>query len=320
MKRQPRPEAVAGDAARLGEELRDARLALGLTVDDLAASLRIRRVYLVALEEGRVRDLPAPAYALGFGRSYSAALGLDADEFVRRFRDSGGPAAPRKTDLVFPEPVPERGVPAGAVILVGAVLALGAYVGWYQWSGGGGRTVDAVPPLPARLEPATREGSPPETPPPVAVLPAPPVAGAVAGAPRPGASPAAVPPAATIADAPAPPRPEEPGRIVLRAKAETWVQVRDRPGGPILVNRVLRPGETWAAPAGDGLLLSTGNALGLEILVDGQPAPGLTGNQAVRRDVPLDPDRLKVGVAPPVPVPPVPVPPVASPAARPAPQ
>ncbi len=303
MKRQPRPEAPTGDAARLGEELRDARLAQGLSVEDLAASLRIRRVYLVALEEGRPRDLPAPAYALGFLRSYSAALGLDADACVRRFRDSGGRAAPRQTDLVFSDPVPDRGVPAGAVILLGAVLALGAYAGWYRWSGSGDRTVDAIPPLPARLEQVVQEGSPPE-PPPLAATSVPP-----ADAARPGA------PVAPIAAAPPRPAGEGAGRMVLRARAETWVQVRDGQGGPVLVNRVLRPGETWAAPARGGLLLSTGNAAALEILVDGQPGLGLTGNQAVRRDVPMDPERLKAGVAPPPAAPQA-----ASPAARPAPR
>ncbi|MBK1660723.1 hypothetical protein CKO45_21100, partial [Paracraurococcus ruber] len=114
----------------------------------MAQALRIRRVYLSALEDGRIRDLPAPAYAVGFVRTYARALGLDADEMVRRFREASGPTVARKTDLVFPEPVPDRGVPAGAVILGGVVLAIGAYVGWYQWSGSGNRVVDAVPPPP----------------------------------------------------------------------------------------------------------------------------------------------------------------------------
>ncbi|MDB5371941.1 MAG: hypothetical protein JWP04_583, partial [Belnapia sp.] len=155
MKRSMRPEPSAGEAARLGEELRDARLTLGLSIEDIAVSLRIRRPYLVALEEGRVRELPAPAYAVGFVRTYAKALGLDDDAMVRRFRDASGSVVQRKTDLIFPEPVPERGVPAGAVILVGAVLAIGAYIGWYQWSGSGTRTVDTVPPLPSRLEQIT---------------------------------------------------------------------------------------------------------------------------------------------------------------------
>jgi len=314
MKRLTRPEAApVGEAARLGEELRDARLALGLSVEDLAASLRIRRGYLVALEEGRLRDLPAPAYALGFVRSYARALGLDEGEMVRRFREVSGPAVRRKTDLVFPEPVPERGVPAGAVMLLGAVLAVGAYIGWYQWSGSGDRTVDAVPPLPPRLEQMARDESAPEPAapeasagivPPPTVQPAP--SSAVAATvprvvvPTP-AEPAPVP-APDIAPPPpvatAPPQPAE-GRVVLRAKADSWVQVREGRGGPVLVNRVLRPGESWAAPAKEGLLLSTGNAGGLEILVDGQVVPGLGPGRAVRRDVPMEPERLKAGLPPP---------------------
>ena len=318
MNRLTRPDAAAaGEAARLGEELRDARLALGLSVEDIAASLRIRRGYLLALEEGRLRDLPALAYALGFVRSYARALGLDEDEMVRRFREVSGPAVQRKTDLVFPEPVPERGVPAGAVMLLGAVLAVGAYIGWYQWSGSGIRTVDAVPPLPPQLEQMADEGSAPEPPavaepvplPPTVAEPVPPPpiqptpSSAVAAtvprvvAPAPAAPEPAPAPEAPLAAA-APPRPEE-GRVVLRAKAEAWVQVRERPGGPILVNRVLRPGESWTAPAKEGLLLSTGNANGLEILVDGQVVPGLGPGRAVRRDVPMEPEKLKAGLAPP---------------------
>ena len=38
---------------------------------------------------------------------------------------------------------------------------------------------------------------------------------------------------------------------------------------------------------------------GLDIVVDGQVAPGLGAAQAVRRDVPLVPDRLRAGVPPP---------------------
>jgi cytoskeleton protein RodZ len=149
MKRFNRAEAPpSADAARVGEELRDAREASGLSIEDMSQALRIRRVYLVALEEGRMRDLPSPAYAWGFVRNYANALGLDADEMVRRFRDSAGPAVPRRHDLIFPEPVPERGMPTGILVLVGAVLAIGAYIGWLNWSSPSNRTVDAIPAVP----------------------------------------------------------------------------------------------------------------------------------------------------------------------------
>lgn len=299
MKRGARPQPNPADAARLGEELREAREAQGWSIDDLAANLRIRRVYLIALEEGRVRDLPAPAYAIGFVRSYARTLGLDDDAMVRRFREASGPVTARKTDLVFPEPVPDRGVPAGAVVLLGAVLAVGAYVGWYQWSGNADRVVDAVPAPPPRAEPVAATAPPVVSEPP----PPPPASAPVAapgGAPRPAGAPG---PGGTIAAAPttggavpaAPPAVADAGRIALRARGEAWVQVRER-AGPVVLNRVLRAGESWSVPARDGLLLSTGNVGGLDVVVDGQVAPWLGSAQAVRRDVPLDADRLKAGI------------------------
>jgi cytoskeleton protein RodZ len=79
---------------------------------------------------------------------------------------------------------------------------------------------------------------------------------------------------------------------VLRAKSETWLQVRE-PKGPVLLNRVLRAGDAWVVPAKPNLVLSTGNAAGTEVLVDGvlAPLPGAGGT--IRRNIPLDADALK---------------------------
>jgi cytoskeleton protein RodZ len=328
MKRSSRLTDTSGaEAARVGEELRDSRLSLGLSVEEMAQRLRIRRPYLEALEEGRVRDLPGPAYAVGFVRAYAVALGLDADEMVRRFRDLSGAAVNGKTNLVFPEPVPERGVPAGAVVVVGAVLAIGAYVAWYNISGTGNRSVDFVPPVPERLEAAAEQGRsqlpgreaarqaspvPPAGSLPLGALPPP---GGIAATSSPGANTAAqaatvplappppvVPPAPVAAAPVAPPAVVIPGlpdgtRVALRARADgpdgAWVQVRDGRSGQVLVNRVLRPGEAWAVPVRDGLLLDTGRAQGLEIVVDGAISEVLEGLVGVRRNIPLAPDRLR---------------------------
>lgn len=332
LKRTTRGDAAAGEAARVGAELREARQSLGLGVDDVAASLKIRRVYLDAIEEGRVRDLPAPAYAVGFVRTYARALGLDEAGLVRRFRDGAAGAATKRADLVFPEPVPERGVPAGAVILLGAVLAVGGYVGWYQWSARQERVADVVPPLPPRLEAVVPPSAPMAPPPaiappptqgsgaggtpngvPAATVPRPPPAGPLvlpgtvppavtlppSATPPPLPGPTAVPaPAAAPPPSASPPRGPDDGRITLRARSDAWVQLRERGNGAILVNRTLRAGEVMAVPARDGLLLTTGNAAGLEVLVDGQAAPGFAPGNGVRRDVAMDPDRLKTTVIP----------------------
>ena len=324
LKRIPRKADTSGaEAARVGEELRDSRLALGLSVEEMATRLRIRRPYLEALEEGRIKDLPGAAYAVGFVRTYAVALGLDPDEMVRRFRDLSGAAVTGKTNLVFPEPVPERGMPAGTVVVCGAVIAVVSYVAWFNWSGGGSRSVDVVPPVPPRLEQAAeqgraqfpgREGAARGEPGalPLAALPPP---GGVNAAPPPGANtaaqaatmPAAPPPPVVAAVPPPPPPALIPGlpdgtRVALRAKATSadgsWVQVRDPRSGQVLLNRVLRPGEHWPVPVRDGLLLDTGKADGLEIVVDNAFSPALEGLVGVRRNIVLEPDRLRQRLVP----------------------
>ena len=99
------------------------------------------------------------------------------------------------------------------------------------------------------------------------------------------------------APAPAPGGGEEKGRIVVRAKMNSWIQVRDDTVNELLFTRMLRVGDSYAVPGRQGLKLSTGNAGALEILVDGEPVPSIGGKGTVRRNVILDAERLKAGTA-----------------------
>jgi cytoskeletal protein RodZ len=85
-------------------------------------------------------------------------------------------------------------------------------------------------------------------------------------------------------------------RIVLKATQDAWVQVRDRQG-TLLLTRVLRVGDSYQVPNQDDLTLLTGNAGGLEILVDGRALAPLGPVGAVRRNIPLNPDSLLGGAA-----------------------
>jgi cytoskeleton protein RodZ len=279
MKRSARTENSPQEAARVGEELREARLALGVSVEDAATQLRINKRYLQALEEGRVKDLPGAAYAVGFVRSYATALGLDPDDAVRRFRDVSGTAVAKSGELVFPEPVPRRGIPTGILAAIGVAIALFGYVAWYQWSGRGERVVDSVPPLPPQLERA---------------------ADTTAGrdsASAPAIEPPAPPPPPVVAARPAPPIDPDKPRVVIRAKGESWVQIRDNPGNRVLADRVLRSGETIEIPNRPGIVLTTGKAENLDILLDGQDVDPF-GGPGVRRNIALEPDRLRSPPAP----------------------
>ena len=294
-------------APKAGADLRAARERVGWSLSEMADGLRIRYQYLEALEDGRINELPGNAYALGFMRTYATALGLDPDEIARRFRAEAA-EVDQKTELTFPVPVPARGVPAGALVLLGVVLAVGVYVGWYRLSGDGRLPAETSTLIPARLAPLAEQAVPMSVPPLLPTLaqtskrPAAPaedpvqrqtVAEADAVVlPAPAVSPtqaAAAPAPAAIGATPA-----DQAHIVLRANADAWIQVRDR-SGTILLNRTLHAGDTWEVPPKSNLLMTTGNAGGTDLIVNGAVAPSLGGSGAVRRDVPLDPDLLKDG-------------------------
>ncbi|MBV8914546.1 MAG: DUF4115 domain-containing protein [Acetobacteraceae bacterium] len=294
-------------ASRVGAELRAARLRLGWTLPELAQGLRIRLPFLQAIEDGRVADLPGSTYAVGFVRTYASALGLDADEVARRFRAEAHEVN-RKTELTFPTPVPERGVPAGAVVLLGLVLAAGAYAAWYKFSDSR-RADPGVAAIPERLAPLADRVAPASniSPQVASILPPPAPAASQSNTPPTSAAAAPAPPAlppisvpvpvpVPVAVTPPPPPAQsaaDASRVVLRFKADSYVQVRDKQG-PVLLNRVMRAGETWPVPKGPGLLMTTGNAGGTEILVDGQSAAPLGVAGAVKRDISLEPEAIKM--------------------------
>lgn len=450
-------------ATGVGALLKASRLRIGEDLRDIADVLKIRYVYLEAIEDGRFGDLPGATYSVGFIRTYAEHLGLDSDEVIRRFKDQLVEKTPG-SDLVFPEPIPEMGIPGGAIVFIGILVAVVAYGVWYINTSKDGFIAELISPVPERLarqdsidkpgkkladkpveKPAetpaseaapeapsgeTAEISPAETtslattpgetpsseaapaetassaPPPgetpsseaapvekdlpdsarieaimaeviqdlasgVEIAPAPaPIAetfppesastpespresAAAEPAPAPTTEPApaetsreASPaPAPESQDASPPPEPvsgpsvvpmdmipparpvgepatretpaapetaalpavpaettpspggEEKGRIVVRAKMNSWIQVRDDTVNELLFTRMLRVGDSYAVPGRPGLKLSTGNAGALEILVDGEPVPSIGGEGTVRRNVFLDAERLKAGTA-----------------------
>lgn len=297
-------------AARAGADLAEARERLGLSLHDLAYNLKIRAAHLMALEAGRICDLPGSAYALAFVRTYACALGLDPEEMVHRFRTETADFN-RRPDLTFPVPLPERGLPTGAVMLLGVILAFGAYVGWYRLSGEGRLPAETIATVPERLAPLAEQAiSPPvdaaeRTPArnlttpsglPVVPVPMPMVISPTSAAAATPSAAATDTPAAQGASPVAPPPAADGTRIVLRATADAWLLVKDRTGA-IVLNRTLKPGETWSVPVRADLTLTTGNAGGTEIVVDGAAVPSLGVAGSVRRDIALDPVRLKDGSA-----------------------
>jgi len=97
---------ISGDtesqSETVGQELRAARLRRGDEIAQVSRALKIRKDHLEALENSRLEDLPGKTYAIGFVRSYARHLGLDAAQYVERFkREISGQA-----DDLHREPAP----------------------------------------------------------------------------------------------------------------------------------------------------------------------------------------------------------------------
>lgn len=144
------PETESFDAAELGAMMREMRENLGHDLDAVARDLRIRLVYLEAIESGRLSDLPGNAYVSGFLRSYSDFLGLEGEEIVRRFKMAGAEIS-NQPQLHLPSPVEEGRLPTASILLVAAVIAAAAYGGWYYMSGSGKGPMETVASLPKEL-------------------------------------------------------------------------------------------------------------------------------------------------------------------------
>jgi cytoskeleton protein RodZ len=311
--------------SRIGGELRDARERLGWEIDAVAEALRLKPAFIRAIETGDIQGLPGTAYAVGFVRTYATALGLDPNEAIRRFRAERDEVN-RKTELDFPAPVPQRGIPAGALVLVGAVVAIAGYIGWYHYSGRSDRTASAVDPVPTHLEPLA---PPTPTPRMAVVTPAAPKPAVVAVNPTPSGplpndadvSPssaaaavpmpapvviAAPPPAATAPmvaeNTPAVPAPvanaaavAAPGTMVIQATADAWIEIKNGTGR-VVYQKVLHSGDSYTVPDQPQLTLTTGNASGTQIVLGGNTLGSLKGH--VLRNLPLDPDSLKAQIVP----------------------
>jgi len=319
---------ISGDSESplqtVGQDLRAARLRRGDEIAQVSRALKIRKDHLEALEGDRLEDLPGKTYAIGFVRSYARHLGLDATEYVERFkRDISG----RAEDKVHePAPIHQdegRRLPQGWRIITGAVVILIGWGAWHLLSSGTSSSNQPVPPAPVLNPP--KPAAPPKpvapaqtatpspaasTTPPItdtnqeAAATPPPAAGAKTPAtslPPASAAATASPTAASGAAVPAVPTTNGAGtvygslnqnpRVILRARGDVRVTVKNAEGQMIL-NRDLKSGDSYQVPNTPGVTLATNNAGAIEMDLDGI-AMGRAGTpQQILGKVSLDPQSL----------------------------
>lgn len=115
-------QAVPAQAALdVGAALRAGRLKKGHTLEAIGQRTRIPRKFLLALEENRFEDFPAPVYLRGFLKSYCENLDLDFEPLWKTLspdRPAAAAAAPQEP----PAESEGEGLRTDAVA-IGAILA-----------------------------------------------------------------------------------------------------------------------------------------------------------------------------------------------------
>ncbi|TES89934.1 MAG: helix-turn-helix domain-containing protein [Anaerolineales bacterium] len=79
---------------RVGRELRQAREAKSLSIEQVSREIRIRSRYLEAIEEGDLGTLPSAVHVRGFLRSYAEFLELNSDELLSALRQQTTRSSP----------------------------------------------------------------------------------------------------------------------------------------------------------------------------------------------------------------------------------
>lgn len=239
----------------VGERLRAAREARGLTLAQVAGETRIPQRHLQTIETGNFAALPARTYAISFARNYAKMVGLDPEEVAAAVRaelnviDPGQRANPASFEPGDPARVPSRALVWLTVIAVVLVLA-----GLFAFA----RTffVPAAE-LPSLVEPETEQAAQTEDA---------------------GGTPAAAPTG---------------GAVVFTALEDgIWVKFYDAQGRQ-LMQKQMALNEQYTVPAdASGPQLWTGRPDALAITIGGRPVPRLSEQERVMRDVPVSAEAL----------------------------
>lgn len=263
---QSRADDSARDAGRdiAGLHLRAAREAQGLSRADVAARTKIAERHLLSIEESRFGDLAARTYAVGFARSYARAVGLDEGVIAQQVRRQlDAEADVRPVTVPSFEPGDPARVPSRRlawVAAIGVIVVIGLLLVF--WS--------------SYLRP---EGTLPDL--------------------TSDATPTATAPASRSAAPSAPAPVPVDGPVVLSAPVgQVWIKVTDASGAQV-VQKELKQGETWTAPAGvAGLQLRTGRPDALQIVVGGKAIPRLSDKPQLMSGISLNGRDLLVRLTP----------------------
>jgi len=185
-KAQPAAATSTLEKRSVGESLKEARTAQGLTLEQVATELRIELPQLEALEADRFERIGVPVFVKGYLRQYGTRVGVDPRDLLARYAEQ----TKLKEVLVQPsKTIKLRDERQITVWVIAALAILVVIVGLAAWWVGAGGSPAASPPT---VAPSTGSGAKPAS-------------AAPAAAPEPATAPAsgsAAPPAESAPSSP----------------------------------------------------------------------------------------------------------------------
>lgn len=263
--------------ASFGENLQREREMRGVTLQEISAATKISVRFLHALEEEEFAKLPGGIFTRSFIRAYARYLGLDEERVLAEYHLVVQPRPDVDlTRLTVTNPEAKRETSRAPILtLVLAVVLVGGGYGIFRYSRRAAEPARSVPApaqvsLPAPSAAPAREVS---TPAPAPESAQPSAERSTATSPT-GASSGA--PTVTTSPVSASLQPTMPGIAVVEeglvlqvaATERAWVAV-DVDGKTVL-QRVLNPGEIQTLKAKESFDVTTGNAQGIILTLNGE--------------------------------------------------
>jgi cytoskeletal protein RodZ len=249
--------------AQLGEMLRSAREAKGVSLAQAEAATMIKRVYLQALEDDDHTLLPGAVYTKGFLRNYATYLGLDPNHVLSAYHREYPELS---QDIVAPSAIKPHGTSqliTGGTLASAVLVLVIAFFSVYVY-----RQVQAF----RQASPAASTADAVATP---TAIPPTPTALAVAAVSIPStATPAPQPTATPVLNA---------AQVTAKVNQDAWMQVQI--DGQTAFEGVLKAGQTQTWTGKDDVFLWVGNAGGVNVTFNGTDLGALgAAGQVVKKD------------------------------------
>ncbi|MCL2669312.1 MAG: DUF4115 domain-containing protein [Syntrophaceae bacterium] len=265
-------------------DLKAAREALGLSLNDIFLQTRVSLVNLSAVEDQDFGRLPPPVYARDYISKYARAIGINDLPLLARYEKhlERLNAPPKKMEIR--KPWPGNGhrysflfTTLAAVIVVGLlVYALHLY----------DQAEKSLPVLAPTAESPFEEPSAPPEEPPATEIAQPAATMGKSATTFEAREPASSPVKPDITKPPPPPAQatsvaaKKNHLLVIEAREVTWIRItEDGTAQEVL----LQPGERIERSAEESFLIDVGNAGGISVAYQGKPLPSLGKSGAVVR-------------------------------------